>query len=237
MRTLYYGGPILTMSDPLYVPALLTGDGKILAAGEKEELRSLAPDAALLDLDGRALLPGFIDSHSHLTAYSLAQNACSVSGAADAGEIARRIRAYLEEKRPEPGSFLTVRGYDNTALPGGRHPSLEEIDAFAKALLSRDFFKISLMRELLPEPETPVTQTNSLRGMSTVMSLRLCALAPRTVSHFPFPGRRWSGTGMLSRPERYAPVSEFSAAMISWGVPWATTSPPWRPARGPMSTM
>ncbi len=163
MTTLYYGGPILTMSDPLYVPALLTGDGKILAVGEKDELRSLAPDAALVDLDGRALLPGFIDPHSHLTAYSLAQNACSVSGAADAGEIARRIRAYLEEKRPEPGSFLTVRGYDNTALPGGRHPSLDEIDAFAPGypLCIRHktehlgIFNSAAMERLGITPETP----------------------------------------------------------------------------------
>lgn len=33
MKTLYFGGPILTMSDPLYVQAVLVEGGNILAAG------------------------------------------------------------------------------------------------------------------------------------------------------------------------------------------------------------
>lgn len=34
MKTLYFGGPILTMSDPLYVQAVLVEGGNILAAGQ-----------------------------------------------------------------------------------------------------------------------------------------------------------------------------------------------------------
>src|SRR5262245_57361445 len=38
------------------------------------------------------------------------------------------------------------------------------------------------MRELLPEPATPVTTTSIPSGMSTSTSLRLCVDAPRTSS-------------------------------------------------------
>src|SRR4051794_32663201 len=39
-----------------------------------------------------------------------------------------------------------------------------------------------LIRELLPEPATPVTTTSTPSGMSTSMSWRLCVDAPRTSS-------------------------------------------------------
>ena len=51
MKTLYFGGPILTMSDPLYVQAVLVEGGNILAAGSLDRLEAM-------DADGRmALLP------------------------------------------------------------------------------------------------------------------------------------------------------------------------------------
>ena len=66
MKTLYFGGPILTMSDPLYVQAVLVEGGNILAAGSLDRLEAM--DAGRrVDLKGSTLLPGFIDPHSHIT--------------------------------------------------------------------------------------------------------------------------------------------------------------------------
>ena len=47
----------------------------------------------------------------------------------------------------------------------------------------------------------------------------------------------FAGTGILILPLRYAPVSESLHAIISAAVPVATTSPPLRPAPGPISTI
>jgi len=88
----------------------------------------------------------------------------------------------------------------------------------------------------LPLPDTPVTQVMTPSGKRTSMFFRLFARAPRT-SMYPLGFRRTAGTGTLRLPDRYAPVIERSAAMISAGVPHATTSPPSTPAPGPMSTM
>ncbi len=61
----------------------------------------------------------------------------------------------------------------------------------------------------LPEPDTPVTATNSPSGNATSMSWRLCSRAPWTASSRPsVRGRRMSGSGISRRPERYCPVSE-----------------------------
>lgn len=45
MKTLYFGGPILTMSDPLYVQAVLVEDGRILAAAVWTGLERMTPAA------------------------------------------------------------------------------------------------------------------------------------------------------------------------------------------------
>ena len=67
MRTLYYGGAIRTMEADGLAEALLTENGVIAAVGSLERLRGRAKGAAEIDLDGRALLPAFIDAHSHFS--------------------------------------------------------------------------------------------------------------------------------------------------------------------------
>ncbi len=70
---IFSGGPILTM-DFLRprVEALAVRGGRILAAGDLEEIRALSrQDSEHIDLSGRALLPGFHDSHVHLGQHGL----------------------------------------------------------------------------------------------------------------------------------------------------------------------
>jgi predicted amidohydrolase YtcJ len=66
-RTLYVGGPILTMDSENSVAEALAVEGnRIAAVGSRKELQKWADGGArIVDLGGRALLPGFIDGHSH----------------------------------------------------------------------------------------------------------------------------------------------------------------------------
>ena len=63
-QTLYYNGTILTMEDRCpQVEAVLTEDGRILETGTWEKVKERAGDKARrLDLQGRVMMPGFIDS-------------------------------------------------------------------------------------------------------------------------------------------------------------------------------
>lgn len=67
MKQLYSGGDILTMGSGLYAQAVLVENGRVAAVGERDELAALAPDAAPVSLEGRTMLPGFIDTHSHFS--------------------------------------------------------------------------------------------------------------------------------------------------------------------------
>ena len=66
--TLYFNGTILTMTeDQPQVEAIAVRGEKIEAAGSDEEILALKDGAAaLIDLDGRVLMPGFVDAHTHL---------------------------------------------------------------------------------------------------------------------------------------------------------------------------
>ena len=63
--TLYTGGTIYTMEPGVsVVEAVLVENGRIQAVGKRAEL---AKDAEkVVDLEGKTMLPAFIDSHSHL---------------------------------------------------------------------------------------------------------------------------------------------------------------------------
>ena len=64
---------------------------------------------------------------------------------------------------------------------------------------------MSLTSELLPEPLTPVTQTNVSSGNATSTLRRLWCRAPTILSDFLPRGRRCCGTAIDSSPERYLP--------------------------------
>ncbi len=82
--------------------ALLVSDGKIIAVGRRRDVmrHPLARRAKKLDLGGRVVLPGFVDSHTHL-----------VFPSARAGEHERRIAgsSYEEIARGGGGILSSVR--------------------------------------------------------------------------------------------------------------------------------
>jgi len=46
--------------------AIAIRDGKFLAVGSEQDVRAAAPDAVVIDVGGRRIIPGLIDSHMHI---------------------------------------------------------------------------------------------------------------------------------------------------------------------------
>ena len=65
--TIYLGGPILTINDKApRAEAVAVADGVILAVGGRDSVMAYkGEDTEIFDLQGRAMLPGFVDSHGH----------------------------------------------------------------------------------------------------------------------------------------------------------------------------
>ena len=65
---IYYNGDIITMKgdDPQYVEAVAINNDEIVALGKLSDLESIRTDSTeMIDLEGKTLLPGFIDPHIH----------------------------------------------------------------------------------------------------------------------------------------------------------------------------
>jgi len=70
----YYNGKVLTVDERFSIAqAFAVREGKVMAVGSDAQILSLAgPNTRRLDLKGKTVLPGFIDTHSHLFQYAAA---------------------------------------------------------------------------------------------------------------------------------------------------------------------
>lgn len=100
--------------------AVYTENGVIKAVGDLKKLREIAGrDYNSVDLQGSALLPAFIDSHSHIAAYASTLMLADLNGVSSLGEIADRLRAFKQSAGIGDGEWLVGFGYDNNDLEGG----------------------------------------------------------------------------------------------------------------------
>lgn len=121
--TLYFGGPIVTLEEPQYAQALVERGGRITHVGDREEAERLAgPGARRVDLEGRALLPAFLDPHSHLLACAYARLQVPLGECAGWGEITDRLAKHVQERGIQPGEWVKGTGYDQNALAEGAAP-------------------------------------------------------------------------------------------------------------------
>jgi hypothetical protein len=133
---IYFGGPIVTMiCDGDRVEAISIAGGKILSTGNKEDVMTgKGPNTKLVDLNGNCLMPGFIDPHSHVTLQSAKFSTVNldpypIGDIKNIADIQRKLKAYIEEKKLNPGKWIFGWGYDDTGLEEMRHPDRDDLDA------------------------------------------------------------------------------------------------------------
>lgn len=127
---LYFNGDILTLEDELYVEAVLVKDGKICRVGKKEDLhKELSENAELVDLEGKTLIPSFIDAHSHFSGYASGFTQVNLSECTSFEEIAESIKKFIEKNNIPEGKWIQATGYDQNFLCEKAHPTKEILDA------------------------------------------------------------------------------------------------------------
>ena len=105
MKTLYYNGNIITMAGDIRPQAVLCEDGKIAAVGRTESLILLAD--RLFDLQGKTMLPAFIDGHSHITTVANTFAIADLSHATSVEEIISIMKNYLSSREfPHKDEFV-----------------------------------------------------------------------------------------------------------------------------------
>lgn len=126
--TLFLHGKIHTF-DPHrpHVEALATSGGRIIAIGPAADLRSTYSGFTHVDLGGRPVFPGFVDSHIHLAAYGISLRRVELRDARTLAEAVSRVGAAA--KRVRPGEWVRGRGWDKNLWPEDRFPTKDDLDA------------------------------------------------------------------------------------------------------------
>jgi len=110
--------------------ALVVRDGRIAAVGSWAEVGPQAAGLPVLDLAGKTVLPGFIDTHAHFLWTALSMAALDVSGAADHAGLQAVVRRAVAEA--PPGELIFGMGFSEYPLRAeAAAPIIEALDAAA----------------------------------------------------------------------------------------------------------
>ena len=134
---IYSGGPILTMNDAApSAEAVAVRAGRILALGTRAQMEATrGPGTRMVNLEGRTMLPGFVDPHGHVAMVGLQAVGANLLAAPDgeANDIASLIRilrdwAARNEAAVRRYGLIFGFGYDDSQLKERRHPTRDELD-------------------------------------------------------------------------------------------------------------
>ncbi len=136
---LFIGEHILTM-EPSQRTA--TGPGALAVTGERivwtgasaDSAAWTGPDTVVHKLGERALLPGFIDAHGHLTFLAATiswANLASppVGRVTDLESLKNQLSAYIDTNQLPAGAWVLANGYDDSLITEQRHPDRTLLDS------------------------------------------------------------------------------------------------------------
>ena len=169
----------LTDEDARAEAVLVDDEGRIAYVGTVEEARALGEGAEEVDLGGAAVVPGFIDPHSHFTGSLQYLLFADLSACTSFAEITDTLREFAAKRRIGPDGVIMGNGYDQNNLVEQRHPDKSVLNAVSE--------------------DTPVliTHVSNHMGVANDCLLKMAGITPATPD--PEGGRygRMDGTGDL----------------------------------------
>ena len=140
MKTVIYNAKIITMSNndeksinpnsgkiekTEYKQALYYENGIIQKVGTNEEILKLKDEnTKVINMEGKTILPSFIDSHSHFSAVANSFLQVDLNECTSFKEIKNKILEYKAKNNIADDEWIIANGYDNNILKEQRHPDI-----------------------------------------------------------------------------------------------------------------
>jgi predicted amidohydrolase YtcJ len=123
-----YNGKVYTVDkDGTEAEAVAVRDGKIIKIGKSKEILALAHEKTTkIDLEGKLLLPGFIDTHEHCIRKGLQLDWVNCASMKSLEEVIEGIQAKAASKKP--GEWVIGSWFDETQWSDIRFPDRHDLD-------------------------------------------------------------------------------------------------------------
>jgi predicted amidohydrolase YtcJ len=123
------GTVYLLDGDGTTADAVLFRGDRVQAVGDTADVEAVADDPEVVDLDGRTVIPGFNDAHTHVFSVGIQLIETDLGRADDREEALELLRENAE--RTDPGDWVLGFGYDESTWPAGERDylTMEELDS------------------------------------------------------------------------------------------------------------
>ncbi|NTW23701.1 MAG: amidohydrolase [Lentimicrobium sp.] len=105
--------------------AMAISKGKILEVGDNDLITNKYESDSVLDAEGKAIYPGFIDAHSHFYGFSLLSRYADLSEAKSFDHVLEILTKHNENKQ---SNWITGRGWDQNKWPGHQFPDNKKLN-------------------------------------------------------------------------------------------------------------
>ncbi|MFQ6003465.1 MAG: amidohydrolase, partial [Candidatus Zixiibacteriota bacterium] len=135
-------GKIYTMNPKQpQAEAVAVRDSKIIAVGKTSDVENLGKRKfKVINLQGRTVVPGFIDCHTHFLSFALSLNQVNLDLITSFDKILSQIKTFAKKLRPQ--EWVLGRGWDKNILTKGGGFTKEVLDKICPenpvALRSKD---------------------------------------------------------------------------------------------------
>lgn len=134
--TFYHSGKIKTMADGRQdAEAMMVAGERILAVGSNLEVNTCFTPGPVkkVDLQGKRVIPGLIDSHLHFLDYVLGKNDVDLAGATSIESVVSVLRKAAAA-RPH-GNWVRGLNFDHSVFREGRMPTRHDLDVIKNPVL------------------------------------------------------------------------------------------------------
>ncbi len=133
---IYINGTVITVNDQQpTAEAVAVKAGKIIAVGDRRTVEALKGESTqVIDLNGKIMVPGFIDPHGHVFQQGLAAVVADLlpppDGPIDSiAKLQDALRTWGSQPVAAELGWIIGNGYDDAQLQEQRHPTRADLDA------------------------------------------------------------------------------------------------------------
>jgi hypothetical protein len=138
------------------------GDRIIAVGANRDAERLIVPETRVIELDGRLVVPGFIDAHAHLEGYALSLLHLDLRDTRSFAEIAGMVSA--EARKHAPGEWILGRSWDQNDWE------------------AKDMPTHGILTEAAPRNPVWLVRVDGHAGIANRAAMERCGITPRTIS-------------------------------------------------------